>query len=69
MLTDRLLRFALREHVEGLIQGLLQEQAGAAKRDCAVCKALAGVGMIALEAKLAQHAVGLNCVQHLSCRA
>ena len=42
--------------VPGVDGGLFLEKAEAAKRDCAVSKALAGVGEITLEAKLVGHA-------------
>ena len=47
-------RIELRAEAEvpGVEEGLFLEKAEAAKRDCAVSKALAGVGEIALEAKL-----------------
>jgi lipoyl-dependent peroxiredoxin len=41
--------------VPGVDQELFLEKAEAAKRDCAVSKALAGVEEIALEAKLVEH--------------
>ncbi len=42
--------------VPGVDEGLFLEKAEAAKRDCAVSKALAGVEEIVLEAKLVEHA-------------
>jgi osmotically inducible protein OsmC len=42
--------------VPGVEEGLFLEKAEAAKRDCAVSKALAGVEEITLEAKLVEHA-------------
>jgi lipoyl-dependent peroxiredoxin len=42
--------------VPGVDEGLFLEKAEAAKRDCAVSKALAGVGEINLEARLVEHA-------------
>ena len=42
--------------VPGVDEGLFLEKAEAAKRDCAVSKALAGVGEVTLEAKLMGHA-------------
>src|ERR671916_703840 len=51
-------RIELRTEAEvpGADEGLFLEKAEAAKRDCAVSKALAGVGEITLEARLVQHA-------------
>ena len=42
--------------VPGVGEGLFLERAEAAKRDCAVSKALAGVEEITLEAKLGERA-------------
>jgi hypothetical protein len=42
--------------VPGVDEGLFLEKAEAAKRDCAVSKALAGAEEINLEAKLVEHA-------------
>jgi lipoyl-dependent peroxiredoxin len=42
--------------VPGIDEGLFLEKAEAAKRDCAVSKALAGVEQINLEARLVEHA-------------
>jgi osmotically inducible protein OsmC len=42
--------------VPGVGEGLFLERAEAAKRDCAVSKALAGVEEITLEAKLVERA-------------
>jgi osmotically inducible protein OsmC len=41
--------------VPGVDEGLFLEKAEAAKRDCAISKALAGVEEITLEAKLVEH--------------
>ena len=51
-------RIDLRTEVEafGVDEELFLEKAEAAKRDCAVSKALTGVEEITLEAKLAEHA-------------
>ena len=51
-------RIELRTEAEvpGVDEGLFLEKAEAAKRDCAVSKALAGVKEIKLEAKLVEHA-------------
>ena len=50
-------RIELRTEAEipGVDEALFLEKAEAAKRDCAVSKALAGVEEIALEAKLVEH--------------
>jgi osmotically inducible protein OsmC len=42
--------------VPGASEEVFLEKAEAAKRDCAISKALAGVGEINLEARLVQHA-------------
>ena len=42
--------------VPGVDEGLFMEKAEAAKRDCAISKALAGVEEIKLEARLVEHA-------------
>jgi osmotically inducible protein OsmC len=51
-------RIELRTEAEvpGVDEELFLEKAEAAKRDCAVSKALAGVNEISLEAKLVEHA-------------
>ena len=51
-------RIELRAEAEvpGVEEGLFLEKAEAAKRDCAVSKALTGVEEITLEAKLVEHA-------------